>query len=124
MSLDVDSIRKDFPILETLSHGRPLVWLDSASTSQKPRAVIERIVKFYEFENSNVHRGVYELSERATAAYEGAREKVARFIGAPTARSIVFTRSTTEAINLVRYTWARVNVRGGDEILVTEMEHH
>jgi cysteine desulfurase/selenocysteine lyase len=124
MSLDVESVRKDFPILETYSHGRPLVWLDSASTSQKPQSVIDRIVRFYERENSNIHRAVYELSERATAAYEGARADVARFIGAPSPRSIVFTRSTTEAINLVRYTWARVNVREGDEVLVTELEHH
>ncbi|MFN2490980.1 MAG: cysteine desulfurase [Actinomycetota bacterium] len=124
MSLDVDAIRKDFPILETQSHGKPLVYLDSANTSQKPRQVVDRMVRFYETENANVHRGVYELSERATAAYEGARTSCARFIGAPSVRSVVFTRGTTESINLVRYTWARVNVRAGDEVLVTEMEHH
>ncbi len=122
--LDVETIRKDFPILDTLMHGRPLVWLDSASTSQKPRQVVERIVRFYESENSNVHRGVYELSEKATAAYEGARAACGRFIGARNARSIVFTRGTTESINLVRFTWGRTNVGEGDEILVTEMEHH
>lgn len=122
--LDVETIRKDFPILDTLMHGRPLVWLDSASTSQKPRQVVDRMVRFYESENSNVHRGVYELSEKATAAYEGARAACGRFIGARNARSIIFTRGTTESINLVRYTWGRANVREGDEILVTEMEHH
>jgi cysteine desulfurase / selenocysteine lyase len=124
MSLDVEVIKKDFPIFETLAHGKRLVYLDSAATSQKPRQVIDRIVRFYETENANVHRGVYELGEMATAAYEGAREKCARFIGARSPRSIVFTRSTTESINLVRYTWARVNVGEGDEVLVTEMEHH
>jgi cysteine desulfurase/selenocysteine lyase len=124
MALDVEAIRKDFPILETRPHGKPLVWLDSASTSQKPRAVIDRLVRFYETENSNVHRGVYELSERATAAYEGARAACARFIKSPSERSIVFTRGTTESINLVRYSWGRANVGAGDEILLTEMEHH
>jgi cysteine desulfurase / selenocysteine lyase len=123
MSLDVEVVRKDFPILETQSHGKRLVYLDSAATSQKPRQVIDRIVRFYEEENANVHRGVYDLAQRATEAYEGARAACARFIGA-TPRSIVFTRSTTEAINLVRYTWGRANVRSGDEILVTELEHH
>jgi cysteine desulfurase/selenocysteine lyase len=124
MSLDVETIRKDFPILETEAHGKPLIYLDSAATSQKPRQVIDREVRFYETENANVHRGVYDLSERATAAYEGAREACARFIGASSPRSIVFTRGTTESINLVRYTWARANVGEGDEVLVTEMEHH
>ncbi len=124
MSLDVEAIRKDFPILEQTAHGKPLVYLDSANTSQKPTSVVDRVVRFYETENANIHRGVYELSERATAAYEGARDACARFIGAPRSRSLVFTRGTTEAINLVRYTWARVNVREGDEVLVTEMEHH
>ena len=124
MSLDVETIRKEFPIFETLAHGKPLVYLDSANTSQKPRAVIDRIVRFYETENANIHRGVYELSERATAAYEGARELARRYIGARSTRSIVFTRSTTESINAVRYSWARANVHEGDEVLVTEMEHH
>lgn len=124
MSLDPEVVRKDFPIFETLAHGKPLVYLDSASTSQKPRQVVDRIVRFYETENANVHRGIYELGEKATAAYEGTRELAARFIGARSARSIVFTRGTTEAINLVRFTWARDNVRAGDEILVTDMEHH
>ncbi|HEX2294352.1 MAG TPA: cysteine desulfurase [Actinomycetota bacterium] len=124
MSLDAEVVRKDFPIFETLAHGKPLVYLDSAATSHKPRQVIDRIVRFYETENANVHRGIYELGEKATAAYEGAREASARFIGARSTRSIVFTRGTTEAINLIRYTWAREHVREGDEILVTDMEHH
>ena len=124
MTFDAEVIRKDFPIFETEARGRPLVYLDSAATSQKPRQVIERIVRFYETENSNVHRGVYELGERATAAYEGARKVCGRFIGAQSERSIVFTRSTTESINLVRFTWARANVHEGDEVLVTELEHH
>lgn len=124
MSLDVETIRKDFPLLDTEAHGRPLVYLDSAATSQKPRQVIDRIARFYETENANVHRGIYELGERATIAYEGAREACARHIGARSSRSIVFTRGTTEAINLIRFTWARQNVGPGDEILVTETEHH
>ena len=124
MSLDPEVVRKDFPIFETQVHGKRLVYLDSASTSQKPRQVLDRIMRFYETENANVHRGVYELGERATAAYEGARKICARFIGAHSERSIVFTRSTTESINLVRFTWARANVHEGDEVLVTELEHH
>ena len=124
MAFDPEVVRKDFPIFETQVRGKRLVYLDSASTAQKPRQVIERMVRFYETENANVHRGIYDLAERATAAYEGARETLARFVGSRSPRSIVFTRSTTEAINLVRFTWARVEVRAGDEIVVTEMEHH
>jgi cysteine desulfurase/selenocysteine lyase len=124
MSLDVEIIRKDFPILDTEIRGKPLVYLNSAATSQKPRQVIDRIVRFYEEENANPHRGIDELSEKSSAAFESAREACARFIGAPSPRTIVFTRGTTESINLVRYTWARANVHGGDEVLVTEMEHH
>ena len=124
MSFDAAVVRKDFPIFETEAHGKPLVYLDSAATSQKPRQVLDRLTLFYETENANVHRGVYELSEKATAAYEGARDSCARFIGARSSRSIVFTRGTTESINLVRFTWGRENIKGGDEILVTEMEHH
>jgi cysteine desulfurase/selenocysteine lyase len=124
MPLDVESLRKDFPIFEMEVHGKPLIYLDSASSSQKPRQVVDRMVTFYETENANVHRGVYELSERATNAYEGARAACARFIGARDPRSIVFTRGATEGINLVRFTWARANVHEGDEILVTQMEHH
>jgi cysteine desulfurase/selenocysteine lyase len=122
--LDAETIRKDFPIFETLAHGNPLVYLDSAATSQKPREVIDRLVRFYETENANVHRGVYELSEKATAAFEGARETAARLIRAHSPRSIVFTRSTTESINAIRYSWARANVKEGDEVLVSVMEHH
>ena len=124
MSLDVETVRKDFPILETTARGKRLVYLDSAATSQKPRQVVDRIVRFYETENANVHRGVYELGELATAAYEGARAACASFINAPGPRNIVFTRGATEAINLVRYSWARTNMSEGDEVLVTEMEHH
>jgi cysteine desulfurase/selenocysteine lyase len=124
MSLDALAIRKDFPIFETEAHGKALVYLDSAASSQKPRQVIDRMVRFYETEYANVHRGIYELGEKATAAFEGARESCRRFIGAPSTRSIIFTRGTTEAINLVRFTWARENVKEGDEIVVTEMEHH
>ncbi len=124
MSLNPEVIRKDFPIFDTQAHGKRLVYLDSAATSQKPRQVVDRMVHFYETENANVHRGVYELGEKATAAYESAREACARFIGATSVRSIVFTRGTTEAINLVRFTWGRENVGEGDEILLTEMEHH
>ncbi|HEX2240652.1 MAG TPA: cysteine desulfurase [Actinomycetota bacterium] len=123
-TLDVEVVRKDFPIFETTARGKRLVYLDSAATSQKPRYVIDRIVKFYETENANVHRGIYELGELATAAYEGARQACARFIGARSERSIVFTRGTTEAVNLVRYSWGREHIGEGDEILVTEMEHH
>lgn len=122
--LDVEVVRKDFPILETTAHDKRLVYLDSAATSQKPRQVVDRIVRFYESENANVHRGVYELSEKATDAYEGARDATARFIGAPSSRLMVFTRGTTESINLVRFSWGRQNVGEGDEILLTEMEHH
>lgn len=124
MTLDAETIRKDFPIFETLAHGKRLVYLDSAATSQKPRAVIDRMVEFYETENANVHRGLYELGEKATVAYEGARSTCARFIGARSERSIVFTRGTTESINLVRFSWGRANIGEGDQILVTEMEHH
>ena len=124
MSLDAETVRKDFPIFETLAHGKRLVYLDSAATSHKPRQVIDRIVQYYETENANVHRSIYELAERSTAAYEGARHACARFIKARSERSIIFTRGTTEAINLVRFSWGRANVREGDEVLITEMEHH
>lgn len=123
-ALDAEVVRKDFPIFETLAHDKRLVYLDSAATAQKPRQVIDRMVHFYEAENANAHRGVYELSEKATVAYEGARDACARFIGARESRSIVFTRGTTESINLVRFTWGRENIHEGDEILLTEMEHH
>jgi cysteine desulfurase / selenocysteine lyase len=122
--LDAEVVRKDFPIFETLAHGKRLVYLDSAATAQKPRFVLDRMVRFYETENANVHRGIYELGEKATAAFEAARKTCASFIRARDPRSIIFTRGTTESINLVRFTWAKENVKKGDEILVTEMEHH
>src|SRR5688572_11452439 len=121
MTLDVETLRKHFPVFETPARGKRLIYLDSAATSQKPQEVVERIVRFYETENANVHRGIYELAEKATDAYESAREKCATFVGARSPRSIVFTKGTTEAINLVRFTWGRENVSEGDEILVTQM---
>jgi cysteine desulfurase / selenocysteine lyase len=118
------TIRDDFPILRQRVNGKPLVYLDSAATSQKPRQVIETLVRYYEEYNANVHRGVYSIAERATAEYEAAREKVARFVGAGGPEEIVFTRNVTEALNLVAYSWGRTHVGPGDEILLTEMEHH
>ncbi|MDQ7842426.1 MAG: cysteine desulfurase [Armatimonadota bacterium] len=117
-------IRDDFPLLARQVHGRPLVYLDSAATSQKPRRVIEALVRYYQEYNANVHRGIYRMAEQATEAYEGARAKVAAFIGATRPEELIFTRSTTEAINLVAYSWGRANIHPGDEILLTEMEHH
>jgi len=123
--LDFARVRTDFPILsQTTRSGHPLAYLDNAATTQKPRQVIEAISRFYTSGNANIHRGVYELSERATAAFEGARERVARFIGAASPAEIVFTRSATEAINLVAQSWGRSTLRPGDEVLVTAMEHH
>jgi cysteine desulfurase/selenocysteine lyase len=124
MTLDVQRIRKDFPILERKVYGKPLVYLDNAATSQKPRQVIDALVNYYENYNANIHRAVHCLGEEATAAYEEARAKVAKFINAPSPESVIFTRNTTEAINLVAYTWGRANVLEGDEILLTQMEHH
>ncbi len=120
---DVDAIRKDFPVLSRVVNGKPLVYLDNAATSQKPRQVIHALTDFYERYNSNIHRAVHTLGQEATAAYEAAREKVARFIGSPSTEEIVFVRNATEAINLVSNTWAVENIRAGDEILLTEMEH-
>jgi cysteine desulfurase / selenocysteine lyase len=122
--MDPKVVRKDFPILERTMAGKPLVYLDSAVTSQKPRQVIEALSDFYENHNANVHRGIYPLGEEATAAYEGAREKVAAFVGAPDPNSIVFTRGTTESINLVAHGWGRKFLGEGDEVVLTEMEHH
>src|ERR1043166_1109109 len=122
---DVERIRRDFPILtQPVRSGRPLVYLDNAATTQKPRQVIDRIVRYYTQENSNVHRGVHYLSEVATMAYEQARTTVKRFINARDEKEIVFTRGTTEAINLVAQTYGRVNVSAGDEVLITAIEHH
>jgi cysteine desulfurase / selenocysteine lyase len=122
--LDVQQLREDFPILSQRVRGKPLVYLDNAATSQKPRCVIEAVGRFYSAENANIHRGVHFLSERATGAYEAVRGQVARFLNASSPREIVFTRGTTEAINLVAQSWGRSTVRPGDEILVTGMEHH
>jgi cysteine desulfurase/selenocysteine lyase len=130
MSLDVARIRKDFPILDrTVRGGRPLVYLDSANTSQKPRQVIETLTEFYERHNANIHRATHELGEEATAAYEGARIKVARFIGASDETEVVFAKNVSEAINLVAYamgnaTAGRLRLAEGDEVVITEMEHH
>ena len=118
-------IRAEFPILSTTNaHGRPLVYLDSASSSQKPLAVIEAMDTFYRQYNANVHRGIYEIGERSTAAYEAARTSVAGFINAPDRHEVIFTRNATEAINLVAYSWGRKNIAAGDVIVLTEMEHH
>jgi len=121
---DVDRIRGDFPILSRHVRGKPLVYLDNAATTQKPQAMIDRIVRYYAEENSNVHRGVHYLSEIATAAYEDARSTVKRFINAGSEKEIVFTRGTTESINLVAASWGRKNVKAGDEVLITAIEHH
>ncbi len=123
-ALDVAKIREDFPVLRQKVHGKPLVYLDNAATSQKPLPVIEAERRFYENDNSNIHRGVHELSERATQAYENTRKNVQRFLNAAEAREIIFVRSTTEAINLVAHSFGRKNVAAGDEILITAMEHH
>ncbi|HEX7123715.1 MAG TPA: aminotransferase class V-fold PLP-dependent enzyme, partial [Gemmatimonadaceae bacterium] len=121
---DVDRIRADFPILATTPRGRPLVYLDNAATSQKPRVVIDTLVRYYESEHGNIHRGVHYLSERATELYDATRAVVARFLGAARPDEIVFTRGTTEAINLVAASFGRGFVKPGDEIVVSEMEHH
>ncbi len=124
MSFDVQTARKDFPILQDTAHGKPLVFLDSAASAQKPRAVLEAMTNLYSHSYANIHRGVYELSMRATDAFEEAREKVRAFLGAPEAREIVFVRGATEGINLVASTFGRTRVSEGDEILITHMEHH
>ncbi len=123
-SLDVEKVRRDFPILSRLVHGKKLVYLDNAATSQKPRAVIEAISGYYENDNSNIHRGVHFLSGLATEAHDHARRTVQKFINAANSREVVFTRGTTEAINLVAQTYGRAHVGPGDEVLITAMEHH
>jgi cysteine desulfurase / selenocysteine lyase len=123
-ALDAQKLRADFPIFEQKIHGKPLAYLDSAASSQKPRQVLDAIRDFYETSYANVHRGVYLLSERATEAYEGARERAREFINAPAAREVIFTRSATESINLVAYAWGLDNLGPGDVVLVTELEHH
>jgi cysteine desulfurase/selenocysteine lyase len=123
-SFDVQAIRRDFPILQERVHGKPLIWLDNAATTQKPQSVIDRLSHFYASENSNIHRAAHELAARATDAYEAAREKVRRFINAPTVREIVFVRGATEGINLVAQSWGRQHIQKDDEIIVTWLEHH
>lgn len=122
--IDIKKIRADFPILNEMIHGKPLVYFDNAATTHKPKNVIDRIVKYYEHENANVHRAIHQLGERATLGYENARKAIARFIGADSGKQIVFTRGTTDAINLVATAWGRKFIGQGDEIILSEMEHH
>lgn len=123
-ALDVNAIRRDFPILQRLINGKPLVYLDSAASSQRPRQVVEAMTRYYYQNHANVHRGAYTLAGEASEAYEQARAKVANFLGAPDPRSLIFTRNTTEAINLVAASWGRSQLRPGDEIVLTVAEHH
>ncbi len=123
-SIDWAARRADFPILDQQVHGQPLVYFDNAATTQKPRAVIEALRRYYERDNANVHRGIHELSNRATTAYEAARARVAKYVNARSAEEIIFTRGTTESINLVATAWGSAHIRQGDRILLTEMEHH
>ncbi len=119
---DVDRIREDFPVLKQTIHGKPLVYLDSAATAQKPFAVIEALRKFYEVDCANIHRGVHELSQRSTTAYEATRAKMKRFLNARSKSELIFVRGTTEGINLVASSWGHKNVREGDEIIISGME--
>ncbi len=123
-SFDVESVRREFPIFDEKVYGKPLIYLDSAATSQKPQRVIDAVSRFFLRENASVHRGVYLLAERATEAYEGARAKVQRFLNAEHAHEVIFVRGTTEAVNLVAQTYGRAHVGAGDEVLITAMEHH
>ena len=122
--LDVARIREDFPILARAVRGKPLVYLDNAATSQKPRQVIDAMSRVFEEHNANIHRGVYEFSERTTAAFEEARVKVARLLNAPSEREVIFVRNATEGVNLVAYSWGRENIKAGDRIVTTVLEHH
>ena len=122
--LNVEKVRADFPILREIVHGKPLVYFDNAATTQKPRQVIDAIAKYYESENANVHRAVHELSQRATALYEGTREKVRKFINAAETSEILYTRGTTDSINLVSNSWGRANLKPGDEVVISHLEHH
>ncbi len=122
--IDWGKVRADFPILDQQVHGQPLIYFDNAATTQKPRAVLEALHRYYEHDNANVHRGLHELSSRATEAYENARRRVASYIAAASADEIVFTRGTTESINLVAQAWGGKFLRANDVILLTEMEHH
>src|SRR5881275_1265458 len=122
--LDAQKLRADFPIFEQQFHGKPLAYLDSAASSQKPRQMLDAMREFYETSYANVHRGVYQLAERATAALEGSREKVRELLNAPAAREVIFVRNATEGLNLVAYAWGLNNLGPGDIVLVTELEHH
>ena len=122
--IDSEKLRADFPILHQKVHGHPLIYFDNAATSQKPRAVLDALRNYYERDNANVHRGIHELSNRATTAFEAARARAAHFINARSADEIVFTRGTTEGINLIAHSWGGRNLKAGDKILLTEMEHH
>jgi cysteine desulfurase/selenocysteine lyase len=122
MAIDVQAVKKDFPIFE--DREQPLVFLDSAASSQKPRAVLDAMTDYYERSHANVHRGVYALAEEATARYEGARSRVARFINAPSEREVLFSKNVTESLNLVASSWGRANLKAGDVVVLTEMEHH
>src|SRR5947209_1517038 len=122
--LDASELRADFPIFEQRVHGKPLAYLDSAASSQKPRQMLDAMTAFYETSYANVHRGVYQLAERATAALEGARDKAAQLVNAPSSRELIFVRNATEAINLVAYSWGLNNLGPGDLVVVTELEHH
>ena len=124
VALDPEALRRDFPILDQQVHGHPLVYLDNAATTQKPQSVIDALVHYYQRDNANVHRGVHELSQRATNDYEDARTVVQKFIGAAESEEIIYTRGTTESINLVTASWGRANVGAGDEVLISAMEHH
>ncbi|MEK9971048.1 MAG: aminotransferase class V-fold PLP-dependent enzyme, partial [Ferrovibrio sp.] len=121
---DVERVRADFPILSEKVHGKPLVFLDSGASAQKPRQVIEAMTRMYEHTYANVHRGIYQLSQLATDEYEKAREKIAHFIGTQDTREIVFTRNATESVNLVAHSWGWKNLKAGDEVLITHLEHH
>src|SRR5437773_4593067 len=123
-AIDWGAFRKDFPILDQKVHGQPLIYFDNAATTQKPRMVLETLRHYYERDNANVHRGIHELSNRATAAFEAARARAAKFINARSAEEIIFTRGTTESINLVAEAWGNKYLKRGDKILLTEMEHH
>src|SRR3970040_285545 len=124
VAFDVERVGKDFPLLRQRVHGKPLVYLDNAATSQKPQAVIDTLTRYYAEENSNVHRGVHLLSERATEAYEAGRATVQRFLNAADAREIIFVRGATEGINLVAQSYGRASIKPGDEIIISWMEHH
>src|ERR1017187_4425071 len=121
---DVYAIRRDFPIRRTKVYGKPLIYFDNAATSQKPKQAIDRLVQYYEHENANVHRGIYHLSELASDAYEGARNTVQHHLNAGNREEIIFVRGATEGINLVASSWGRTNLQAGDEVLISQMEHH